>query len=85
MADGGKVRKNGKIITVPLAHHVRHIDFGDGQKSAMSVPWGDVATAFYTTGIANIEVFVPASPKVIFGAKMLNSLRPLLKLQVMQK
>lgn len=85
MADGGKIRKNGKIITVPLAHHVRQIDFGDGQKSAMSVPWGDVATAFYTTGIANIEVFVPASPKVIFGAKMLNSLRPLLKLQVMQK
>ena len=31
----------------------------------MSVPWGDVSTAFYTTGIPNIEVFVPAPPKMI--------------------
>ena len=85
MAEGGKIRKDGKIITVPLAHHVRHIDFGDGVKSAMSVPWGDVATAFYTTGIPNIEVFVPASKKLIFGAKMLNGLRPVFKIQAIQQ
>ncbi|EXW49553.1 saccharopine dehydrogenase family protein [Acinetobacter baumannii 44467_9] len=80
MAEGGKIRKNGKITTVPLAHYVRTIDFGDGKKSAMSVPWGDVSTAFYTTGIPNIEVFVPAPPKMIFGAKMMNCFRPVLKL-----
>ncbi|KAF5295013.1 hypothetical protein FQR65_LT19938 [Abscondita terminalis] len=85
MAEGGKVRKNGQIINVPLAHHVRQIDFGHGQKSAMSVPWGDVATAFYTTGIPNIEVFVPAAPKLIRGAKMLNHIRPVFKLQWVQK
>ena len=38
-------------------------------KSAMSVPWGDVSTAFYTTGIPNIEVFVPAFPKMILAQK----------------
>ena len=27
MAEGGKIRKNGKITTVPLAHYVRTIDF----------------------------------------------------------
>lgn len=32
MAEGGKIRKNGKITTVPLAHYVRTIDFGDGKK-----------------------------------------------------
>lgn len=85
MAEGGKIRKNGKITTVPLAHYVRTIDFGDGKKSAMSVPWGDVSTAFYTTGIPNIEVFVPAFPKMIFGAKMLNYVRPVLKINVVQK
>lgn len=69
MAEGGKIRKNGKITTVPLAHYVRTIDFGDGKKSAMSVPWGDVSTAFYTTGIPNIEVFVPAFPKMILVRK----------------
>lgn len=85
MAEGGKIRKNGKITTVPLAHYVRTIDFGDGKKSAMSVPWGDVSTAFYTTGIPNIEVFVPAFPKMIFGAKMMNYVRPVLKLNAVQK
>ena len=85
MGEGGKIRKNGKITTVPLAHYVRTIDFGDGKKSAMSVPWGDVSTAFYTTGIPNIEVFVPAFPKMIMGAKMMNYLRPVLKLKAVQK
>ena len=84
MAEGGKIRKDGKITKVALAHHVRHIDFGDGEKSAMSIPWGDISTAFYTTGIPNIEVFVPAPPKMIFGAKMLNLIRPFLKLQFVQ-
>lgn len=54
-------------------------------KRAMSVPWGDVSTAFYTTGIPNIEVFVPAPPKMIFGAKMMNCFRPVLKLNAVQK
>lgn len=84
MAQGGKVRRAGQIVTVPMAHHVRRIDFGDGVKSAMSIPWGDVATAFYTTGIPNIEVFVPATSTMIFGAKSMNVLRPLLKLSLVQ-
>lgn len=85
MAEGGKIRKDGKITTVALAHHVRKINFGDGEKSAMSIPWGDVSTAFYTTGIPNIEVFVPAPPKMICGAKMLNLVRPVLKLKFVQE
>ncbi|MFW1733736.1 saccharopine dehydrogenase family protein [Acinetobacter sp. ULE_I001] len=84
MADGGKIRKNGKITTVALAHHVRQIDFGDGKKNAMSVPWGDVSTAFHTTGIPNIEIFVPAPTSMIFGAKMLNCIRPIFKLKSVQ-
>lgn len=84
MAEGGKIRKHGKITSVPLAHHVRKIDFGDGEKSAMSIPWGDVATAFYTTGIPNIEVFVPAPAKMICGARLLNFIRPLLRLEWVQ-
>lgn len=32
MAQGGKVRRDGKIITVPLAYEVRRIDYGNGEK-----------------------------------------------------
>ncbi|HHX8465282.1 TPA: saccharopine dehydrogenase family protein [Vibrio diabolicus] len=78
LAQGGKVRLNGKITTVPLAYKVRNIDFGDGEKLAMTIPWGDVSTAYYTTGIENIDVFVPGSPNMIKNAKRANWVRPLL-------
>lgn len=84
MAQGGKARQDGKIVTVALAHKVRRIDFGNGQKSAMVIPWGDVSTAFHTTGIPNIEVYVPASSGMIFGAKLTNFFRPLLKITAVQ-
>jgi len=56
---GGKVRRDGEIRDVPVASTRRVIDFGDGPKHAATVPWGDVSTAYYTTGIENIEVYAP--------------------------
>lgn len=85
LAQGGKVRRDGKIVTVPLAYEVRRIDFGDGVKEAMTIPWGDVSTAWYTTGIPNIEVFVPATPGLIAGARFANHIRPLLGMSLVQK
>lgn len=84
LADGGKVRKGGGIASVPLAFGVRRIDFGDGEKLAMTIPWGDVATAWYTTGIPDIEVYIPASPGLIKKVKRLNWVRPLLGLSPVQ-
>ncbi len=78
---GGRVRDNGTIVAVPLAHSARRIDFGSGRKSAMAIPWGDVSTAYYSTGIPNIAVYVPASPLVILGAKLSNLVAPLLRLK----
>ncbi|EJM72788.1 saccharopine dehydrogenase family protein [Pseudomonas sp. GM55] len=85
MAQGGKVRRNGKIVSVPLAYRVRRIDFGAGEKLAMTIPWGDVSTAWHTTGIANIEVFIPGSAGMIRGARFANFIRPLLGLSFVQK
>jgi len=85
LAQGGQVRRDGKIVTVPLAYVVRRIDFGDGEKDAMTIPWGDVSTAYYTTGIPNIETFIPGSPRMIANARRANHIRPLLRLSWMQK
>ncbi|HEX4547945.1 saccharopine dehydrogenase family protein [Pseudomonas sp.] len=85
MALGGKVRRDGKIISVPLAYRVRRIDFGAGEKLAMTIPWGDVSTAWHTTGIANIEVFIPGSAGMIRGARFANWIRPLLGLSFVQR
>lgn len=85
LAQGGKVRRDRKIVTVPLAYEVRRIDFGDGEKDAMTIPWGDVSTAYHTTGIPNIQAFIPGSPRMIANARRANYVRPLLGLQWVQK
>ncbi|RON87208.1 saccharopine dehydrogenase family protein [Pseudomonas fluorescens] len=85
LAQGGKVRRDGKIVSVPLAYRVRRIDFGAGEKLAMTIPWGDVSTAWHTTGIANIEVFIPGSAGMIRGARLANWIRPLLGLSFVQR
>ena len=84
LAHGGKLRENGELKTVPLAAKTRRIDFGNGEKLAMTIPWGDVSTAFHSTGIPNIEVYIPASPALISRLKRLNYVRPLLGLGFVQ-
>jgi len=54
---GGAVRRNGEIVNVPAAFKSREIDFGPVKKMGVTIPWGDVSTAFYSTGIPNIEVY----------------------------
>jgi len=54
---GGAVRKNGEIASVPAAYKTREINFGEVKKTGVTIPWGDVSTAFYSTGIPNIEVY----------------------------
>lgn len=85
LAKGGRVRQGGQIASVPLAYETRRIDFGDGEKWAMTIPWGDVATAGFTTGIPDISVFVPASPALIKNLKRINRVRALLKLGLVQR
>lgn len=57
MGNGGAVRRDGTITRVPAAWKTRAIDFGEFTKKGVTIPWGDVATAFYSTGIPNIEVY----------------------------
>lgn len=83
--EGGRVRRDGKLIKVPLAHEVRRIDFGRGERLAVAVPWGDVSTAFHTTGIPNVTVFIPTSRLGVIGMKLGNVFAPLLKLPVVQR
>jgi short subunit dehydrogenase-like uncharacterized protein len=54
---GGAIRKDGKIVNVPAAWKTREIDFGAVKKLGVTIPWGDVSTAFYSTEIPNIEVY----------------------------
>ncbi len=84
LGQGGRVRQDGAIVPVPLAWKTRNIDFGGGEKLAMTIPWGDVSTAWHSTGIANVETYIPASPKLVARLRKLNWVRPLLGLGLVQ-
>lgn len=84
LASGGRVRRKGKIVPTKLAAKTRKIDFGNGEKLAMTIPWGDVCTAYFSTGIPNIEVYIPGSPAMIKNTQRANWLRPILSLPPVQ-
>jgi short subunit dehydrogenase-like uncharacterized protein len=67
--EGGAIRRDGRIVRVPLGFDVLEIPFSCGLRTAMTIPWGDVATAWRTTGIPNIRVYNAASPRAIARMK----------------
>ncbi len=54
---GGAVRRDGRLEPVPAAWKTRTVDFGRGPTEVVSIPWGDVVTAYHSTGIPNITVY----------------------------
>ncbi|MCS6880402.1 MAG: saccharopine dehydrogenase NADP-binding domain-containing protein [Oscillochloridaceae bacterium] len=53
----GAVRRDGVIVTSPLGELRRQVDFGRGPVDVVAIPWGDVSSAYYSTGIPNIIVY----------------------------
>lgn len=66
---GGAIRSGGKIVPVPAAWHVRDINFGERTETCMTIPWGDVSTAYHSTGIPEIQVYMASPPGLIRAAK----------------
>ena len=63
------------IEEVPLAHDWRRVDFAGGSAMAIAIPWGDLATAWVSTGIPNSYVAVPRVAAI--ASRALNWVRPL--------
>ncbi|WP_153799205.1 saccharopine dehydrogenase family protein [Foetidibacter luteolus] len=67
----GAVRQNGHIVPRPIGHKGRWVQFktGNGKPDknifVITIPWGDVSTAYFTTGIPNIESYT-AMPKPVW-------------------
>jgi saccharopine dehydrogenase (NAD+, L-lysine-forming) len=76
LADGGKIRRDGEIVTVAAAYYRRNIIFTNRQQRwCMSIPWGDISTAYSSTGIANIQVLTHTP---WFAALMVRCFSPLM-------
>jgi short subunit dehydrogenase-like uncharacterized protein len=75
----GAIRENGKIVLQQAGQEGREIDFGAKKHFAMTIPWGDVSTAFHTTGIPNIKVFTGVPKSNFYFMKMQPLFNPLLQ------
>src|SRR5512138_2039578 len=74
----GMIRRDGELLQVPPAWNVRERDFGRGYVKVVSVGWGDVSTAYYSTGIPNIEAYFAAPNLAISGMRLMRAIGPLL-------
>lgn len=74
----GMIRRDGKLVQVPPAWNVRERDFGRGYIKAVSVGWGDVSTAYYSTGIPNIEAYMVLPESAISFLRSMRMIGPLL-------
>ena len=73
----GMIRRDGRLVQVPPAWNVRERDFGRGYTKVVSVGWGDVSTAYYTTGIPNIETYFAFPERMISLMRALRVIGPL--------
>jgi short subunit dehydrogenase-like uncharacterized protein len=76
---GGAVREGGQVRVVPTAWRTLDVPFPDGPARAVTVPWGDVATAYRSTRIPNIAVYAAMPRRMIVTFKMLRPLFPVLR------
>ena len=62
----GRIRRDGKIVSVPNLYDSKEVDFGRGPTRLVTMGWGDVSTAYYSTGIPNVTVYM-GFPKVMIS------------------
>lgn len=75
--EGGAIRENGRIVKVPAAWRSKDIAFDCGFRHAMTIPWGDVSTAWHSTGIPNISVYVATAPRTVARMRRMRPLLPI--------
>lgn len=62
--EGGATRENGKIVKKQIGEKSMWLQFEGKRFHMMTIPWGDVSTAYFTTGIPNIETYTGMKPSV---------------------
>ena len=60
---GGLVRTHGRLVEHRLGQGGKTVRFGDGvERRVLPIPWGDLETAWHSTGIDHIATYMAAPP-----------------------
>lgn len=64
---GGRARIRGELRAVPLGHQRVIASFPSGPKTVTSIPWGDLSSAYRSTGIPNITTYTVVPMGAVIG------------------
>ncbi len=59
-------------MRVPAAWKTMEVPLGSRPRLAMTIPWGDLSTAWRSTGIPNIEVYMAVPPSAVASARRMR-------------
>ncbi len=73
LGESGMVRRSGQLTPLANGSLTRFVNFDKrGDRKTVAIPWGDISTAFRSTGIPNITVYNAVPQKVIDSMKFSN-------------
>jgi short subunit dehydrogenase-like uncharacterized protein len=64
LGTAGRARIGGAIAPIPPDRRRRQVEFADGRAGVHAIAWGDVATAYHSTGIGDIVVYAALPPAI---------------------
>lgn len=84
LGKGTLVRRSGKIVTTPAGQLRDRRDISAGETDFIAVSWGDVSTAFHSTGTPDIEVYFPADRQMKTMMGLSRYMGPFMKSSAVQ-
>ncbi len=84
LATGSAERIHGRITPLGAGSRTRWVPFADKTRHAVGIPWGDVSTAYYSTGIDNIRVYMAMPARLSRWLPLVGAGAPLLGLGPVQ-
>lgn len=78
-----KIRKDGEIVDVQFGSLIETVTFPDNRsKTLVNLPWGDIASAYFSTKVPNISVYMNVVTPLM--AKISYYTGPLLRTSIAQ-
>lgn len=65
LPQGGFVRRGGELVPSQVGSEVRQVRFSDRERLTVAIPWGDLETAYHSTGIGDITTYLAQPPGMV--------------------
>lgn len=82
---GGLSRQGGLLVREPVALRTWPVEHGGAAYRAVSLPWGDLVTAYFSTGIPTVETYLAVSAPAARLLRGADRLTPLLRRPAVQR